>query len=174
MQDEVRPLAQEVTALLIGSERSGLQGPTSITPSSRIAPRRLRRGRAVQERYLSLFPPAAEPGRIVDIGAAEERCWALLQQAGHDVMGVDLDLGMVEICTTKGLPAVVDDGIRFLSRTEPDSLKGSSAHRWSSTSSPRDGTTHRPRAPVAQNRGACWLSKRSIRGVPSVGQPLLR
>jgi 2-polyprenyl-3-methyl-5-hydroxy-6-metoxy-1,4-benzoquinol methylase len=125
MQDEVRPLAQEVTALL---DRLGAIG-TSGANIDYAEFENCFRGDSdeveqSQERYLSLFPPASEPGRIVDIGCGRGEMLALLQRDGQEVIGVDLDLGMVEICTSKGLPAVVDDGIRFLSQTENDSLKG--------------------------------------------------
>jgi len=125
MQDEVRPLSQEVTALLDRLGAIGTSGANinyaEFEDCFRGDSDEVERS---QKRYLSLFPPAAEAGRIVDIGCGRGEMLALLQQAGHDVTGVDLDLGMVEICMAKGLPAVVDDGIHFLSQTEPDSLKG--------------------------------------------------
>jgi 2-polyprenyl-3-methyl-5-hydroxy-6-metoxy-1,4-benzoquinol methylase len=125
MQDEVRPLAQEVTALL---DRLGAIGTTGANINYAEFEDRFRGGsdevEHSQERYLSLFPPASEPGRIVDIGCGRGEMLALLHRAGQDVMGVDLDRGMVEICVSKGLPAVVDDGIHFLSQTERSSLKG--------------------------------------------------
>ena len=49
---------------------------------------------------------------------------SILHEAGHEVMGVDVDPDMVEACTSRGLPAVVDDGIHFLSRPDDDSLTG--------------------------------------------------
>ena len=55
-------------------------------------------------------------GRIIDIGCGRGEMLSILQQAGHEVMGVDTDPDMVEACTSRGLPAVVDDGIHFLSR----------------------------------------------------------
>jgi 2-polyprenyl-3-methyl-5-hydroxy-6-metoxy-1,4-benzoquinol methylase len=48
----------------------------------------------------------------------------LLRHDGQEVLGVDTDAGMVDVCTKKGLPAVVDDGIHFLSQAEENSLKG--------------------------------------------------
>ncbi len=125
MQDEVRPLAQEVTALL---DRLGAIGASGANINYAEFEDYFRGDsdevEQSQRRYLSLFPPASEPGRIVDVGCGRGEMLALLKQAGHDVMGVDLDLGMVEICKERGLPAVVDDGIHFLSQTEHDSLKG--------------------------------------------------
>lgn len=125
MQDEVRPLSQEVTALL---ERLGAIGASGANINYAEFEDHFRGDSGEleqsQRRYLSLFPPATEPGRIVDIGCGRGEMLALLQEAGHEVMGVDLDRGMVEICQAKGLPAVVDDGIHFLSQTEANSLKG--------------------------------------------------
>jgi 2-polyprenyl-3-methyl-5-hydroxy-6-metoxy-1,4-benzoquinol methylase len=125
MQDEVRPLSQEVTALL---ERLGAIGASGANINYAEFEDYFRGDsdevEQSQRRYLSLFPPAGERGRIVDIGCGRGEMLAVLEEAGHEVMGVDLDLGMVEICKAKGLPAVVDDGIHFLSQTEPDSLKG--------------------------------------------------
>ena len=36
----------------------------------------------------------------------------------------DIDAGMVQVCNDKGLPAVLGNGIQFLSQTPPESLKG--------------------------------------------------
>lgn len=125
MQDEVRPLSQEVTALL---DRLGVIGTSGANINYADFEDCFRGDsdevQKSQERYLSLFPPATAPGRIVDIGCGRGEMLGLLQRGGHDVTGVDLDRGMVEICVSKRLPAVLDDGIHFLSQTEPDSLKG--------------------------------------------------
>jgi 2-polyprenyl-3-methyl-5-hydroxy-6-metoxy-1,4-benzoquinol methylase len=125
MQDDVRPLAQEVTALL---DRLGAIGTSGANIDYAGFEDRFRGESGevakAQERYVSLFPPASEPGRIVDIGCGRGEMLALLQSEGHEVQGVDTDLGMVEICKARGLPAVADDGIHFLSQTPDDSLKG--------------------------------------------------
>jgi len=73
---------------------------------------------------VSLFPPPGEPGRIVDIGCGRGEMLELLQRTGHEVLGVDIDAGMVQVCNDKGLPAVLGNGIQFLSQTPPESLKG--------------------------------------------------
>lgn len=79
--------------------------------------------RAAQQRYVTLFPPPGI-GPIVDIGCGRGEMLSLLADAGYDVMGVDIDPDMVEACRSRGLPAVVDDGIHFLSSADEDSLKG--------------------------------------------------
>jgi SAM-dependent methyltransferase len=48
----------------------------------------------------------------------------LLTEAGYEVLGVDLNEEMIEVCRSKGLPAVRDDGIHVLESTEDDSLRG--------------------------------------------------
>jgi SAM-dependent methyltransferase len=63
-------------------------------------------------------------GRIVDIGCGRGEMLSILEQAGHEVMGVDPDPDMIAACKSRGLPAVVDDGIGFLSLADDDSLKG--------------------------------------------------
>jgi len=77
-----------------------------------------------QRRYLSLFPPAGEPGRVVDIGCGGGEMLQLLAEAGHEVVGVDLDGGMVQVCLDKGLPAVEDDALHYLAQVGADSIKG--------------------------------------------------
>ncbi len=80
--------------------------------------------RASQERYLTLFPPPEISGRIVDIGCGRGEMLDLLREAGHDVLGVDPDSGMVEVCRAKGLAVVQADGISWLEQSQDDSLKG--------------------------------------------------
>jgi 2-polyprenyl-3-methyl-5-hydroxy-6-metoxy-1,4-benzoquinol methylase len=125
MQDDLRPLSQEVTALL---DRLGAIGTSGANIDYAGFEDRFRGESGevakAQESYVSLFPLASEPGRIVDIGCGRGEMLALLQSEGHEVQGVDTDLGMVEICKARGLPAVADDGIHFLSQTPDDSLKG--------------------------------------------------
>ena len=77
-----------------------------------------------QERYLSLFPPPSGSGAVVDIGCGRGEMLELLVGAGYTAIGVDMDTNMVELCRSKGLPVVQDDGIHFLEVTEDDSLRG--------------------------------------------------
>jgi 2-polyprenyl-3-methyl-5-hydroxy-6-metoxy-1,4-benzoquinol methylase len=125
MQDEVQPLAREITALL---DRLGAVGATGADINYVDFEDRFRGDNSEladsQERYLSLFPPSGVPGRIVDIGCGRGEMLALLEREGQEALGVDTDLGMVEVCREKGLQAVVDDGIHFLSQVADDSLKG--------------------------------------------------
>jgi O-antigen chain-terminating methyltransferase len=80
--------------------------------------------RAAQQRYLTLFPSSSSPGLIVDIGCGRGEMLSLLEEAGHEVIGVDTDAGMVATCKSKGLPALQEDGIHYLSRTVDNTLKG--------------------------------------------------
>jgi O-antigen chain-terminating methyltransferase len=48
----------------------------------------------------------------------------LLREAGHDVLGLDPDSRMVEVCRAKNLSVVQADGIGWLERAEDESLKG--------------------------------------------------
>lgn len=125
MQDDLRPLNREVTALL---ERLGAVGSTGADINYTDFEDMFRGASGevekAQERYLTLFPPVSDPGRIVDIGCGRGEMLTLLAREGYEVIGIDLDPDMVEVCEKKGLPAVVDDGIHFLSQTRDDSLKG--------------------------------------------------
>jgi O-antigen chain-terminating methyltransferase len=123
--DEVQPLAKEVSAIL---ERLGAAGTTGADINYVEFEDRFRGEdgelEASQERYLSLFPAPGGLGRIVDIGCGRGEMLTLLQKEGYDVIGVDLDQGMVDLCRSRGLPVVKDDGIHFLSQTPDDSLRG--------------------------------------------------
>lgn len=77
-----------------------------------------------QERYLTLFPPPSAIGTVVDIGCGRGEMLELLIAAGHKVMGVDMDTNMIELCESKGLPVVQDNGIHYLEVTEDGSLGG--------------------------------------------------
>jgi 2-polyprenyl-3-methyl-5-hydroxy-6-metoxy-1,4-benzoquinol methylase len=79
--------------------------------------------REAQSHYLTLFPPPGD-GKIVDIGCGRGEMLELLIAAGYDVLGVDTDRGMVDVCLSKGLPAVLGNGIHFLEHAEDESLRG--------------------------------------------------
>ena len=124
-QDEVRVLSKEIASLL---DRLGAAGVSGADIDYVEFESRFRGSNAElegsQRRYVSLFPDPAAPGRIVDVGCGRGEMVELLQQEGQEVLGIDLDAGMVESCASKGLPVVLGDGIHFLSQTTPDSLKG--------------------------------------------------
>jgi O-antigen chain-terminating methyltransferase len=61
---------------------------------------------------------------IFDVGCGRGEMLQLLQATGHDVQGVELDDNMLAVCLAKDLPVVKGDGVTWLERTEPDSLKG--------------------------------------------------
>ncbi|MGB7053164.1 MAG: class I SAM-dependent methyltransferase [Acidimicrobiales bacterium] len=125
MEDEFRALSKEVAAILA---RFGADGTTGADIDYVEFERRFRGDAADiaegQHRYVALFPPAMLPGQIVDIGCGRGEMLELLAAEGHEVLGVDMDPDMVVVCHGKGLPAVVDDGVHFLSRTPDNSLKG--------------------------------------------------
>ncbi len=125
MKDDLLPLSRELSGLV---DRLGAIGVTGADIDY-AGFEDVFRGESgevqkAQERYLTLFPPPSEPGLVVDIGCGRGEMLELLRHEGHEVLGVDTDAGMVDVCTRKGLPAVVDDGIHFLSQTEESSLKG--------------------------------------------------
>jgi 2-polyprenyl-3-methyl-5-hydroxy-6-metoxy-1,4-benzoquinol methylase len=124
-QDELRVLAKEFSTML---DRLGAETVSGADVDYVEFERRFRGDpahiAAAQRRYLTLFPGPGAPGRIVDIGCGRGEMLAMLAAEGHDVLGVDMDAGMVEECLGQGLDAVHDDGIHFLAQTQPDSLKG--------------------------------------------------
>ncbi len=93
--------------------------------------------RSAQAHYVTMFPAPDGAGKILDIGCGRGEMLEVLIEAGYEVLGVDLNSEMIEVCRSKGLPVVQDDGIHLLGETEDDTLRGISARRWSSTSSPR-------------------------------------
>jgi 2-polyprenyl-3-methyl-5-hydroxy-6-metoxy-1,4-benzoquinol methylase len=125
MQADVVSLGKEITSVL---DRLGAIGTTGADIDYVGFEDRFRGSkdalRASQERYLTLFPPASSPGLIVDIGCGRGEMLSLLEEAGHEVFGVDTDADMVASCKSRGLPAVQDDGIHFLSQTDDGTLKG--------------------------------------------------
>jgi O-antigen chain-terminating methyltransferase len=71
-----------------------------------------------------MFPKPDGSGKVVDIGCGRGEMLEVLIEAGYDVAGVDLNEEMVEVCRSKGLPVVKDDGIHFLAQIEDSSLRG--------------------------------------------------
>lgn len=62
-------------------------------------------------------------GRVLDIGCGRGEMIELLQARGVDVLGVDLDAGMVAFCADRGLPVVHADAIAYL-QDQPDASLG--------------------------------------------------
>jgi 2-polyprenyl-3-methyl-5-hydroxy-6-metoxy-1,4-benzoquinol methylase len=124
-QDEMRLLSKEFAILL---DRLGADTVSGVDLDYVEFERRFRGDAAqiatAQRRYLTLFSSPDIPERIVDIGCGRGEMLAMLVEEGHNVLGIDLDAGMVQACLDQGLDAVQDDAIHFLSQTEPDSLKG--------------------------------------------------
>ena len=80
--------------------------------------------REAQANYVSKFPSPDGSGKILDIGCGRGEMLEVLIEAGYDVLGVDVNEEMVEVCRSKGLPVVLDDGIHVLEETEEASLRG--------------------------------------------------
>jgi O-antigen chain-terminating methyltransferase len=124
-QNDVRVLRREVEVVL---ERLGAASAAGADIDYVAFEDRFRGSgievREAQERYLTLFPQPEEPGRIVDIGCGRGEMLELLLDAGHDVLGVEPDSGMIQVCLAKDLPVVQAEGISWLERTDDDSLKG--------------------------------------------------
>ncbi len=124
-QGELRVLSKEFATLL---DRLGADTVSGVEMDYVEFERRFRGDAegiaASQRRYLSLFPSAETTERIVDVGCGSGEMLAMLAEEGHNVLGVDLDPGMVQACLDQGLDAVQDDAIHFLAQTPPGSLKG--------------------------------------------------
>lgn len=122
---EVSSLRQEVTSVVSRLGTASLAGAdidyVAFEDRFRGSTDQLREAQA---RYVSLFPPGGVPGKIVDIGCGRGEMLELLAEAGHEVLGLDLDPGMVRVCEEKGLPVAEGDAISALERMEDNSLKG--------------------------------------------------
>lgn len=77
-----------------------------------------------QRDYVTKFPTAVERGTIVDVGCGRGEMLELLKANGHEVVGVEMDDNMVEVCISKNLPVVKGDGVAWLEAAQPGSLKG--------------------------------------------------
>ena len=77
-----------------------------------------------QADYVTKFPGSDETGMIVDVGCGRGEMLGVLRDAGHEVLGIDLDANMVEVCRAKGLPVIHGDGTAWLETCTPDTLKG--------------------------------------------------
>ena len=125
MQDDVQLLRQEVAVVL---ERLGMAS-ASGADIDYPAFEELFRGsseeiRVSQERYLTKIPPPDVAGLVVDIGCGRGEMLELLRNEGHEVLGVDTNSGMIEVCIGKGLPVVQDDGIHLLEQIEGEIIEG--------------------------------------------------
>ncbi|MCB0064288.1 MAG: class I SAM-dependent methyltransferase [Caldilineaceae bacterium] len=65
--------------------------------------------------YLPYF---ADFAHVLDIGCGHGEFLQLLQDAGHEAVGIDIDPAMVESCHAKGLTAVEGDAIAWLATQE--------------------------------------------------------
>lgn len=75
--------------------------------------------RTQQERYADLLA-AHEP--VLDWGCGRGELLELLAQRGVDVMGVEIDSGMVSEARSRGLTVHQQDAVSFMSTCEPESL----------------------------------------------------
>ena len=120
-QDDVRALSREI-------ERLGAAGSSGAEIDYAAFEDRCRGSseelRDAQAHYLTMFPPPDGSGKVLDIGCGRGEMLEFLIEAGYDVLGVDLNAEMVEVCRSKGLPVVQDDGIHVLQTTEDGSLRG--------------------------------------------------
>lgn len=80
--------------------------------------------KASQQNYLRFFPAPSAAGAILDVGCGRGEMLEVLMEAGHRVIGVDMDSTMVKVCESKGLPVVQDDVLHYLAGIAPGSLKG--------------------------------------------------
>ena len=116
MQDDVQLLRQEVAIILERLGRPPGPGPTSTTRNSRTGSADRATSCANPRRTTSRCSlPPREPDVSSTSVVAAGRWWSCWRE-GHEVLGIDLDAGMVESCASKGLPVVLEDGIHFLSQ----------------------------------------------------------
>jgi 2-polyprenyl-3-methyl-5-hydroxy-6-metoxy-1,4-benzoquinol methylase len=120
-QDHFRELSHQVERLGSGSWSGTKIDYSAFEDRCRGSSEELREA---QRRYLSLFPPPEGSGSVIDIGCGRGEMLELLIEAGYDVKGVELDLDMIDVCRSKGLPVVQDDGIHFLEQVEDGTLRG--------------------------------------------------
>jgi O-antigen chain-terminating methyltransferase len=80
--------------------------------------------RDAQQYYVSFFPTPEGSGKVVDLGCGRGEFLELLLKAGYDVLGVDPDPDMVEVCRSKNLPVIQNDAIHYLESAEDDSMRG--------------------------------------------------
>ena len=78
----------------------------------------------LQRSYLPFFGDPSVLRQIVDIGCGRGEMLKLLEEAGFKALGIDTDLGMLELCRTKGLDVVEADALLWLQSVEPDSIDG--------------------------------------------------
>ncbi len=82
--------------------------------------------RGSEERVRDLLEPYVpllrDHGPVLDVGCGRGELLELLQEAGVEARGVDVDDGMVARCRRKGLDVELADAVAYLERQEPASL----------------------------------------------------
>jgi glycosyltransferase involved in cell wall biosynthesis/SAM-dependent methyltransferase len=82
--------------------------------------------RGSEERVRDLLEPYVpllrDHGPVLDVGCGRGELLELLQEAGVEARGVDVDHGMVARCRRKGLDVELADAASYLERQEPASL----------------------------------------------------
>jgi 2-polyprenyl-3-methyl-5-hydroxy-6-metoxy-1,4-benzoquinol methylase len=120
-RSDVEKLGHEV-------ERLGAAGASGVEIDYRAFEDRCRGDssdiRKGQESYLKYFPGPSGTGKVLDIGCGRGEMVELLLEAGYDAVGVDLNREMVDLCTKKGLPVLLGDGISYLEQMPDDSMRG--------------------------------------------------
>lgn len=135
MREEQTYLASRVSRLHAGAPAQPQAAPAPAAPAEGGADidyvlfeNRFRGSREGILGHFAQFVPYFEAsfegrGRVVDIGCGRGEMIELLQARGVDVVGVDLDAGMVAFCADRGLPVVHADAIAYL-QDQPDGSLG--------------------------------------------------
>jgi SAM-dependent methyltransferase len=74
-----------------------------------------------QQQYVDTFREAAP---VLDVGCGRGEFLALLEEAGVEARGVDLDADMVAFCRSEGFDVEQADAIEYLGRLDQESLGG--------------------------------------------------
>ena len=72
--------------------------------------------------YVSPLPQLYSPAKALDLGCGRGEWLQICQAAGFEVLGVDLDAGMLQACQERGLPVTLGDGIAYLQSQADASL----------------------------------------------------
>ena len=166
LRSDVRPLAKEITSIL---DRLGAVGTTGADIDYVGFEDRFRgitdELRASQERYVGLFPPARCRGGSSTSVAAGARCCPFSPRPVTKCSVSTPTRAWSRPATPEGSPAVVDDGIHFLSQrgrrlAEGDLLRpgGRTPHHAGA------GAADRPVPARSSDKVGCWSSRRSTRG----------
>lgn len=71
--------------------------------------------------FITPLPGIYQPAHALDLGCGRGEWLELLQGAGFEPLGIDLDAGMLAACTERGLPVLQGDALAYLQSLADDS-----------------------------------------------------